>query len=333
MRSGLRMEFRVTPFQDLVKELEAGKFQIYSAATAACPSGYAELIQLYSRQPPSGERERASRLPEYDDAMEQFLRSPNEAGRRSRRRAQDVRDRGNLRAADPDDLPPRERFRAAVGSGLQPAALQALTGNISTSISRGAARQHDNGHSGAARPKNLSGHSEAVRPRNLLFRSASRPPVPAGAETRGSGRGRRARARPTACNPESAREISTSATCASSRARLSPAQVWMPKAKARCRFGSRARSSRSGSGNCAGSRFAAPMPMLIRVSGGMRNSADHHFLRRDAVAELHRTLEAQELFDGTGGDSLAAGATASPSPAASRSSAWSALPMRLVVVS
>src|SRR5712691_4682745 len=29
-----------------------------------------------------------------------------------------------------------------------------------------------------------------------------------------------------------------------------------------------ARSRRSGSGNCAGSRFAAPMPMVMRDSGG-----------------------------------------------------------------
>ena len=75
---GLRTEFRVTPFQDLIKETDAGKFQIYAGGFGGSPSGYAELIQLYSHQPPTvnGSRFRSA---EYDRAMEQFLRGATDA--------------------------------------------------------------------------------------------------------------------------------------------------------------------------------------------------------------------------------------------------------------
>jgi oligopeptide transport system substrate-binding protein len=71
---GVRMEFHVTPFQDAIKEMEQGKFQIIYRGFGGTPSGYPELLQLYSKQPRrinSG----LFKLAEYDRAAEQFLRS------------------------------------------------------------------------------------------------------------------------------------------------------------------------------------------------------------------------------------------------------------------
>jgi oligopeptide transport system substrate-binding protein len=75
---GLRTDFHVTPFQDAIKELEKGKFQMYFGGFGGSPSGYPELLQLYSKQP---QRINVSqfKLDEYDRAAEQFLRSSTEA--------------------------------------------------------------------------------------------------------------------------------------------------------------------------------------------------------------------------------------------------------------
>ena len=71
---GLRAQFRVTPFQDFIKETDAGNFQVKVDGYGGSPEGYGELIQLYSHEPPTvnGSRFRSD---EYDRAMEQFLRS------------------------------------------------------------------------------------------------------------------------------------------------------------------------------------------------------------------------------------------------------------------
>jgi oligopeptide transport system substrate-binding protein len=71
---GLRMDFHVTPFQDAIKEMQQGQFQIIFRGFGGSPSGYPELLQLYSKQP---RRINAGlfNLPEYDRAAEQFLRS------------------------------------------------------------------------------------------------------------------------------------------------------------------------------------------------------------------------------------------------------------------
>ena len=75
---GLRMAYRLMPFQDIIKELEAGKFQLYSGGYGGVPSGYAELIQLYGKEPPTVNTTRF-KLDEYDRAMEEYLRSPADA--------------------------------------------------------------------------------------------------------------------------------------------------------------------------------------------------------------------------------------------------------------
>jgi peptide/nickel transport system substrate-binding protein len=71
---GLRTAFRQAPFQDIIKELEKGKFQLYYGGFGGSPSGYAELIQLSSKQP---QRVNVSqfRLAEYDRSLDQFLRT------------------------------------------------------------------------------------------------------------------------------------------------------------------------------------------------------------------------------------------------------------------
>ena len=83
---GLRSEFRMTPFQDFIKDLEAGKFQIYSAGYGGVPFGYAEMNQLDSRQPTTANASRF-KLPEYDRTLDRFYASPNESGRIAASRA------------------------------------------------------------------------------------------------------------------------------------------------------------------------------------------------------------------------------------------------------
>lgn len=73
---GLRLEFHVTPFQDAIKELTAGKFQIYFGGFGGSASGYAELMQLWGKSQPTINPMRF-KLDEYDAAFAQFLRTPD----------------------------------------------------------------------------------------------------------------------------------------------------------------------------------------------------------------------------------------------------------------
>ena len=75
---GLRMDYRLTPFQDLIKDLEGGKFQLYFGGYGGVPSGYAELMQLYGKEPPSVNASRFNSA-DYDRAMEEYLRSGRDA--------------------------------------------------------------------------------------------------------------------------------------------------------------------------------------------------------------------------------------------------------------
>ena len=77
---GLRFEFHVTPFQDAIKELEHGQFQIYFGGFGGSPSGYPELMQLYSKQTQQFNISQF-KLAEYDRAAEAFLHSTTEAQR------------------------------------------------------------------------------------------------------------------------------------------------------------------------------------------------------------------------------------------------------------
>jgi ABC-type transport system substrate-binding protein len=76
---GIRTDYRLTPFQDAIKELERGQFQMYFGGFGGSPSGWPELFQLYSKQP---QRVNVSqfKLDEYDRAADAFLRSASDAG-------------------------------------------------------------------------------------------------------------------------------------------------------------------------------------------------------------------------------------------------------------
>ena len=73
---GIRMDFRLAPFQEIIKELQAGKFQMYSGGYGGLPSGYAELIQLYGKSTPEVNTTHFKSA-EYDRAFEDFLANGN----------------------------------------------------------------------------------------------------------------------------------------------------------------------------------------------------------------------------------------------------------------
>jgi len=76
---GIRMDFHITPFQDVVKEMIAGKYHLGFVGQGGSASGYAELITLWGKSDPSVNPSRF-RLAEYDAAFAQFLRSADPAG-------------------------------------------------------------------------------------------------------------------------------------------------------------------------------------------------------------------------------------------------------------
>jgi oligopeptide transport system substrate-binding protein len=75
---GLTMDFVVAPFQEIIKALEKGQYQLYYGGFGGSPSGSNELIQLSAKQP---QRVNVSqfRLPEYDRVLETFVRSDSDA--------------------------------------------------------------------------------------------------------------------------------------------------------------------------------------------------------------------------------------------------------------
>jgi len=75
---GLRVDFHVTPFQDAIKELEKGEFQMYYGGFGGFPSGWPELLQIYGKQTQQINVSRF-KFADYDRAAEQFLRSATEA--------------------------------------------------------------------------------------------------------------------------------------------------------------------------------------------------------------------------------------------------------------
>ncbi|MEP6997807.1 MAG: ABC transporter substrate-binding protein, partial [Betaproteobacteria bacterium] len=72
---GIRIDFHVTPFQDFVKELIAGQFQLSAAGFGGTPTGDGILELLDSRQPPFANQSRFKSA-EYDRLVDRFLRSP-----------------------------------------------------------------------------------------------------------------------------------------------------------------------------------------------------------------------------------------------------------------
>ena len=77
---GLRTEVRMTPFQDAIKEVMAGHYQMFFGAQGGDPTGWIELRILYGKSPPTTNPSRFS-FPEYDRAAEQFMRAATETER------------------------------------------------------------------------------------------------------------------------------------------------------------------------------------------------------------------------------------------------------------
>ena len=71
---GLRMTYRIAPFQDLIKDFLAGKYQVLFGGFGGTPTGYGVLTQLDSRQPSNPNVSRF-KLPEYDRLIDRFVQS------------------------------------------------------------------------------------------------------------------------------------------------------------------------------------------------------------------------------------------------------------------
>ncbi len=68
---GIRIDFRVLPFQDLVKEVISGKFQMFSGGFGGTPAAEGIFQQLDGRQPPSTNATRFDRA-DYNLAMDEY---------------------------------------------------------------------------------------------------------------------------------------------------------------------------------------------------------------------------------------------------------------------
>jgi oligopeptide transport system substrate-binding protein len=77
---GLRTDFHLTPFQDVIKELEGGNFQMYAGGYGGAPFGYPQLWQIDGRQPVSVNVSRF-KLPETEKLVDAFFASPDEPRR------------------------------------------------------------------------------------------------------------------------------------------------------------------------------------------------------------------------------------------------------------
>jgi ABC-type transport system substrate-binding protein len=77
---GLRSDFHIVPFQDAIKALEGGEFQMFWGGYGGVPFGYPMLLQLDARQPPAVNVSRF-RSKEVERLVDAFFASPDEAGR------------------------------------------------------------------------------------------------------------------------------------------------------------------------------------------------------------------------------------------------------------
>ncbi len=74
---GLRTRFTLAPFQDVIKDLEKGKFQIYQGGFGGSPSGYNIFAQLHGVQPQRVNITQFANA-DYDRAAANFLRAAKE---------------------------------------------------------------------------------------------------------------------------------------------------------------------------------------------------------------------------------------------------------------
>ena len=77
---GVNFDFRITPFQDTIKELEAGRYQMYFGGYGGYPSGYEQLSQFYAEMSTSVNFTRF-KLDAYDQLMVRYLSTPDDRER------------------------------------------------------------------------------------------------------------------------------------------------------------------------------------------------------------------------------------------------------------
>jgi ABC-type transport system substrate-binding protein len=77
---GVNFDFHITPFQDTIKELEAGRYQMYFGGYGGYPSGYEQLSQFYAKMSTSVNFTRF-KLDAYDQLMVRYLSTPDDRDR------------------------------------------------------------------------------------------------------------------------------------------------------------------------------------------------------------------------------------------------------------
>jgi ABC-type transport system substrate-binding protein len=75
---GLRTKFTLSPFQDAVKDISKGHYQIWFGGFGGTPTAFGIFSQMYSKAAPQINLSQFS-LPEYDSAIERFMRTRDPA--------------------------------------------------------------------------------------------------------------------------------------------------------------------------------------------------------------------------------------------------------------
>ncbi len=119
---GIRIDFQLTPFQDFIKEVIGGKYQLATTGFGGLPTGNGILQLLDSRQPPFANQSRF-KIGRVRSLGRSIPAQPRRA-RADRGGPQLDRDRAHLRAAAAADIPARERFRPAVAARVPAAGIQ-----------------------------------------------------------------------------------------------------------------------------------------------------------------------------------------------------------------
>jgi hypothetical protein len=131
---GLRTDFNVAPFQDIIKDLEKGKFQMYQGGFGGSPSGYNEHSQLHGKQPQRVNVPQFANA-DYDRAAEASCAArPTKS--RSPRRAPCTASRARTCRSCPC-ISGWNRTTSSRGSRAFVLACSRATGNTSTSTPRG----------------------------------------------------------------------------------------------------------------------------------------------------------------------------------------------------
>jgi len=75
---GIRLNFKVTMFQELLKESAAGTYQVNAYVVGGLPSAYGVTVQFYSRSPATVNATRFS-MPRFDEAFESYIGGGDDA--------------------------------------------------------------------------------------------------------------------------------------------------------------------------------------------------------------------------------------------------------------